>query len=94
MKQYISCLLYTSQTIRQKALQYEMVPNKAFFAAVKDFHDRISYSTFFDGSEEVEVNESWRELYERWCTVIWADEAKQYNGCLLYTSYGKYVLWM
>ena len=27
---------------------------KAFFAAVKDFHDRISYSTFFDGSEEVE----------------------------------------
>ncbi len=68
------------QTIRQKALQYEMVPNKAFFAAVKDFHDRISYSTFFDGPEEVEVNESWRELYERWCTVIWADEAKQYNG--------------
>lgn len=68
------------QTIRQKALQYEMVPNKAFFAAVKDFHDRISYSTFFDGSEEVEVNESWRELYERWCTVIWADEAKQYSG--------------
>ena len=49
------------QTIRQKALQYEMVPNKAFFAAVKDFHDRISYSTFFDGSEEVEVNESWEE---------------------------------
>ena len=30
-------------------------------------------------SEEI-VDDAWEELYDRWCTVIWAEEAKKYNG--------------
>ena len=64
------------QKIQQIVVLHEVVPNKAFFAAIRDFHDRISYSM---NSEEI-VDDAWEELYDRWCTVIWAEEAKKYNG--------------
>ena len=64
------------QKIQQIVVSHEVVPNKAFFAAIRDFHDRISYSM---NSEEI-VDDAWEELYDHWCTVIWAEEAKKYNG--------------
>lgn len=64
------------QKIQQIVVLHEVVPNKAFFAAIRDFHDRISYSM----NLEERVDDAWEELYDRWCTVIWAEEAKKYNG--------------
>lgn len=64
------------QRIRQIVLENEPVPNKAFFAAIRDFHDRISYSM----NEQEEVDDAWEELYDQWSTVIWAEEAKKYNS--------------
>ena len=64
------------QKIQQIVVLHEVVPNKAFFAAIRDFHDRISYSM----NLEEKVDDAWEELYDRWCTVIWAEEAKKYNG--------------
>lgn len=49
------------------------VPNKARFAALKDFYDRAAYA----GRDEREgVTVEWRYLYEDWMSVVWAEKYK------------------
>ena len=76
--EYLQEAMFTlRQTIRKKAAQYYSVPNKAIFAAVKDFHDRISYAR---GADNERVDDAWTELYDKWCTIIWADDAASFNA--------------
>lgn len=49
------------------------VPNKARFAALKDFYDRATYA---GRDENLSVTTEWRYLYEDWMSVIWADKYK------------------
>lgn len=49
------------------------VPNKARFAALKDFYDRAAYS---GRDETLSVTTEWRYLYEDWMSVIWAEKYK------------------
>ena len=49
------------------------VPNKARFAALKDFYDRAAYA---GRDETVSVETQWRYLYEDWMSVIWAEKYK------------------
>ena len=49
------------------------VPNKARFAALKDFYDRATYA---GRDESLDVQTQWRYLYEDWMSVIWADKYK------------------
>lgn len=51
------------------------VPNKAIFAALKDFYDRVAYS---GKNEMVTVEDEWHDLYEDWISAIWADEYKSH----------------
>ena len=64
------------QTIRKKIAKYETIVNQANFAAIWDFHDRISYP---ESGDDDAVIEAWEALYERWCNEIWPDEAIAYN---------------
>ena len=74
------------QKIRQKVAEFYPYPNKAFFAVVKDFHDRISYSRKSSIEDvkwdihDIGVDEAWEELYDEWCELIWKDEAEAFNG--------------
>ena len=47
------------------------VPNKAEFAALKDFYDRATYA---GRDENLDVLTQRRYLYEDWMSVIWADK--------------------
>ena len=51
------------------------VPNKARFAALKDFYDRATYA---GRDETLDVLTQWRYLYEDWMSVIWADKYKRH----------------
>lgn len=51
------------------------VPNKAIFAALKDFYDRVAYA----GKDEVvTVEDEWHDLYEDWISAIWAEKYKSH----------------
>ena len=49
------------------------VPNKARFAALKDFYDRATYA---GRDETLDVLTQWRYLYEDWMSVIWSEKYK------------------
>lgn len=49
------------------------VPNKAEFAALKDFYDRAAYA---GADKALSVTTEWRYLYEDWIPAIWAEEYK------------------
>lgn len=51
------------------------VPNKARFAALKDFYDRAAYA---GRDERLSVTTEWRYLYEDWLSVIWAEKYKSH----------------
>lgn len=51
------------------------VPNKARFAALKDFYDRAAYA---GRDERLSVVTEWRYLYEDWLSVIWAEKYKSH----------------
>lgn len=71
--------------IKQTLSSLHSVPNKAIFAAVKDFYDRAAYA----GSDEpFSVTEQWRNLYEEWISIIWADEYKAH-----FTQQDKAAAW-
>lgn len=48
-------------------------PNKSMFAALKDFYDRLTYSSDGDGRNKSAL-EQWKYLYEDWMHLIWKDE--------------------
>lgn len=47
------------------------VPNKARFAALKDFYDRATYA---GRGEPESVLDQWNFLYQTWTSIIWADK--------------------
>ena len=49
------------------------VPNKAEFAALKDFYDRAAYA---GADETLSVTTEWRYLYEDWIPAVWAEKYK------------------
>lgn len=57
--------------LRKSLLDFYKVPNRALFAATKDFYDRLAFS-----QEDTynTVKEQWRYLYEQWIPVIWKKE--------------------
>ena len=57
--------------IRQTLRNLHSVPNKAIFAAVRDFYDRAAFAV-----DNETVTDQWRYLYEDWISIIWADEYK------------------
>lgn len=59
--------------VRLGLMQLYSIPNRAMFAAVKDFHDRVAFSK--DDKEGAENAErEWRYLYEDWINMIWVNE--------------------
>lgn len=64
--------IYTE--IRLGIMELYTVPNRALFAAVKDFYDRAAFSEDDTGS----VRKEWRYLYEDWINLIWYSEYKEH----------------
>lgn len=51
------------------------IPNRAVFAAAKDFYDRAAFSCTASGSAVGgDVDLEWRHLYEDWIQFIWKEE--------------------
>ncbi len=69
LKEY---LFKIRNAIRMKAETLYSVPNKAIYAALADFYDRICFP-------RAERDEEWEELYYFWASVIWAEDEKAYN---------------
>lgn len=53
--------------------QLSSVPNKAKFAALKDFYDRAAYA---GADKALSVTTEWHRLYEDWIPAIWAEKYK------------------
>ena len=65
--------VYDGAEIQLKKLN--SVPNKAIFAATKDFYDRAAYA----GKDKyLSVTVQWQYLYEDWMSVIWAEKYKNH----------------
>lgn len=57
--------------IEKTLVDFCCVPNRAIFAAVKDFYDRAAYA---GRDEEKSVTVQWEYLYEDWISFIWPEE--------------------
>lgn len=73
LKDYMSDI---RNAIRMKAESFYSVPNRAIFAALKDFYDRISFTALPDA----DINRQWKKLYRFWCYVIWAEEGQSHQS--------------
>ncbi len=61
--------------VEENLRKLNSVPNKAIFAALKDFYDRAAYS----GRDEMTtVIDEWHDLYEDWISAVWADKYKSH----------------
>ena len=57
--------------IEKTLTEFCCVPNRAIFAAVKDFYDRAAYA---GKDEEKSVTVQWECLYEDWISFVWPEE--------------------
>ena len=63
------------------------VPNRALFAAAKDFHDRATYS---GSTTYKDVMTEWEYLYGNWIPDIWAEQyASKINSIEAYKTWKK-----
>ena len=75
--------------LRKSIIEFFKVPNRALFAAVKDFYDRATYS----GNDTYDnIQTEWRYLYEEWLPIIWKEEyAINMNGIEAYKEWNDII---
>ena len=75
--------------LRKSLVEFYKVPNRALFAATKDFYDRL---TFSQEDTYNTIKEQWRYLYEQWLPVIWEKEyMSNINGIEAYKQWSELV---
>jgi hypothetical protein len=68
-----------AKDIRNAVEMYYKIPNKAGFAAVKNFHDRIKYSSIDSENEyPYTIDSSWDLLFEKWQLDVWPEIYQEY----------------
>lgn len=73
--------------LRACLVEFYAVPNRALFAASKDFFDRVTYAQV---NTYRTVKEEWRYLYEEYMPVIWKEEyAAKMNSIEAYEDWNK-----
>lgn len=70
---------YVADVKRQIQLScrpYLQFPNKALFAAARDFYDRVAFSVKTMEPEEADIADKWRYLYDAHLREVWPEEFK------------------
>ncbi len=62
------------KSIREELENYHVFPNTAMYAALRDFYDRITFSSNSNGS----VQDQWQDLYESKIPLIWPEKHKNF----------------
>ena len=68
--------------IEENCSQYIQFSNKAFWATVRDFYDRVTFSINLKNDYIVDMKEIWRQFYKKYISLVWSEEYNSYQNTI------------